>query len=104
MKKLVTVLKRAKAQLLRQTAPVVTLALVGVPQLAMAQAETATSSLNSLKSWMMLWIPLACTIGLIVSALAWMFHMLRLDFAVRLCIGMIIIGSASFIVGWFGLG
>jgi type IV secretory pathway VirB2 component (pilin) len=52
-------------------------------------------------SWLMTWIPTACIIGLIVSALAWMFHMLRLDWAVRLCVGMIVIGSASYIVGWF---
>lgn len=105
MKRIVTGIKRAKAFVSRQVAPLGTLALVGLPRLAMAMdgADTAGSSLSSLKAWLMTWIPIACVIGLIISALAWIFHMLRLDWAVRLCVGMIAIGSASYIVGWFGL-
>jgi hypothetical protein len=97
-------LKRVKDRLVREIAPFATLALVTGPAFAqMSGTDTSTSSLTSAQSWMMTWIPIACTLGLIVSALAWMFHMLRLDWAVRLCVGMICIGSASYIVGWFGL-
>jgi len=107
MKKLVMVLreglKRVKDRLVQEIAPFVTLALVTGPAFATSGTDTSTSSLTSAQTWFMTWIPTACTLGLIVSALAWMFHMLRLDWAVRLCAGMIVIGSASYIVGWFGL-
>lgn len=75
-----------------------------VPELALAAgADTGESSLNSFNSWMMTWIPLAATVLIIASAIAWMAHMLPASWAVRFVIGLIVVGSASYIVGLFGL-
>ncbi|HAN3098584.1 TPA: TrbC/VirB2 family protein [Escherichia coli O25b:H4-ST131] len=75
-----------------------------VPELALAAgADTGESSLSSVQSWMMTWIPIAATVLIIASAVAWIAHMLPASWAVRIVIGLIIIGSASYLVGLFGL-
>ncbi|HBV4265976.1 TPA: TrbC/VirB2 family protein [Klebsiella pneumoniae] len=75
-----------------------------VPELALAAgADTGESSMNSVNSWMMTWIPIGATILIIVSALAWIGHMLPASWAIRIVIGLIVIGSASYLVGLFGL-
>ncbi|MDU8491397.1 hypothetical protein RYA07_23890 [Pseudomonas syringae pv. actinidiae] len=66
--------------------------------------DTGSSSLASLKTWMMVWIPLACTIFLICAFLAIMFHMMRMEHLPRIAFCLIGIGSASLIVGFFGIG
>ncbi|KAF1008130.1 MAG: hypothetical protein V3Q69_13805 (plasmid) [Burkholderia sp.] len=65
--------------------------------------DTGTSSMTSLKTWMMTWIPIAATILIIVCAIAWIAHILRADWAVRIVIGLIVIGSVSYLVGLFRL-
>lgn len=59
--------------------------------------------MTSLKTWMMTWIPIAATILIIVCAIAWIAHILRADWAVRIVIGLIVIGSVSYLVGLFRL-
>ncbi|CAD0362308.1 TrbC/VirB2 family protein [Xanthomonas campestris pv. campestris] len=66
--------------------------------------DTGASSMNAIRTWLMTWIPIAATILVIVSFILWMAHILRQDFAVRLIVGLVGIGSASYIVGLFGLG
>lgn len=75
--------------------------------LAASQAfavDTGASSLNSLHSWLMLWIPMACILGIIAIGLGIFFHLLKLHQVVNPVIGLIVIGSASAIAGFFGLG
>lgn len=69
-----------------------------------AGVDTGTQSMNSIHSWMMTWIPIAATLLIIVSAIAWIAHLLRADWAVRIVVGLIVVGSASYLVGLFGLG
>lgn len=69
-----------------------------------AGVDTGSSSMNSINTWLMTWIPLLATILIIVSAIAWIAHMLRADFAIRIVVGLIVVGSASYIAGLFGLG
>ncbi|QSQ62252.1 TrbC/VirB2 family protein [Xanthomonas translucens] len=66
--------------------------------------DTGSSSMTSMQTWLMTWIPIAATILIIVSAIAWIAHLLRHEWAVRFVIGLIVIGSASYLVGLFGLG
>ncbi|MBZ5763333.1 TrbC/VirB2 family protein [Rhizobium sp. VS19-DR104.2] len=66
--------------------------------------DTGSSSMTSIQTWMMTWIPIAATILIIVSAIAWIAHLLRADWAVRIVVGLIVVGSASYLVGLFGLG
>ncbi|ASW48767.1 TrbC/VirB2 family protein [Xanthomonas hortorum] len=66
--------------------------------------DTGAASMNAIRTWLMTWIPIAATILVIVCFLAYMAHLLRQEFAVRMVIGLIGIGSASYIVGLFGLG
>ena len=73
-----------------------------VPELALAAgADTGESSMSSINSWLMTWIPIAATVLIIVSSIAWIAHMLPASWAVR--IGLIVVGSASYLVGLFGL-
>ncbi|HCN4499636.1 TPA: conjugal transfer protein TraM, partial [Escherichia coli] len=58
---------------------------------------------SSINSWLMTWIPIAATVLIIVSAIAWIAHMLPASWAVRIVIGLIVVGSASYLVGLFGL-
>ncbi len=49
-------------------------------------------------------IPIACTIGVIVSFLVWLFHLISAGFMFRLAIAMVGIGSASYLVSLTGIG
>jgi hypothetical protein len=66
--------------------------------------DTGSSSLNSLNTWLMLWIPIGCVLGIIGIGVAIFFHMMKLHEVVRPVIGLIVIGSAAAIAGFFGLG
>ena len=68
---------------------------------ALAQVNTAETGLSNVQDWMQEWIPILATLAVIVSALAWMAGFLRMDIAVRIVVGLIVIGSASYIVGFF---
>lgn len=68
-----------------------------------AGVDTASSSLNSIEQWMRTWIPIAATILVIVTAFMWMGHVMHHNVAMRIIGGLIIIGSASYLVGLFGL-
>ncbi|MEX3556190.1 MAG: TrbC/VirB2 family protein [Burkholderia gladioli] len=65
--------------------------------------DTGSSSLNSLHMWLLLWIPIGCIIimGLGLGVLA---HIIKLHQLVNPVIGLIIVGGASTIAGFFGLG
>ncbi|WP_193061067.1 TrbC/VirB2 family protein [Halomonas sp. 3A7M] len=68
---------------------------------AFAQVDTASSGLGALETWITTWIPLAATLAVIVIGLGLCFGMGRMDIALRVALGLIIIGSASYIVGLF---
>ncbi|EPR5023042.1 TPA: TrbC/VirB2 family protein [Pseudomonas aeruginosa] len=72
--------------------------------LAMAAGvDTASSSLNSVETWLRVWIPIACVLGIMVMALLWWLHAIHATFIIRGVVAMILIGSASYIVSFFGL-
>lgn len=71
---------------------------------ALAQVDTAESSLSNAQDWLNTWIPLACVLVIIGAGLALLAGMLRMDWFIRGTMGMIIIGSASYIVSFFGIG
>lgn len=81
-----------------------TMALITASNAAMAAGvDTGSSSLGALKQWMMTWIPIAATILIIITAIMWMSHVMHHNFAIRIVGGLIVIGSASYLVGLFGL-
>ncbi|MCT8308730.1 TrbC/VirB2 family protein (plasmid) [Xanthomonas translucens pv. translucens] len=61
--------------------------------------DTGASSMTALQTWLMTWIPIAATILIIVSVIAWIGHLLRHEWAIRIVIGLLVMGSASFLVG-----
>ena len=77
--------------------------MLGCSSAFAAGVDTGSTSMASMQTWMMTWIPIAAVVMIIVSALAWIAHLIRMDFAVRLVVGLILIGSASYLVGLFGL-
>lgn len=79
---------------------------VAAPEIALAAggADTGQSTGNNIKTWMDTWIPIGCTIGVMVSFLVWLFHLISAGFMFRLAIGMIGIGSASYLVSLTGIG
>ncbi|MGO3768167.1 TrbC/VirB2 family protein [Halomonas sp. AOP1-B1-8] len=68
---------------------------------AFAQVDTASQGLGQLESWFTTWIPLGATLAIIAVGLGLMFGFGRMDIAIRLCLGLILIGSASYLVGLF---
>lgn len=81
-------------------------ALLAAANVALAQAggvDTGASSLNNVKQWLMTWIPAAATIIIIAMAIAWMTHLIHAGIALRVIVGLIVVGSASYIVGLFQL-
>lgn len=75
-----------------------------MPELAMAAGvDTGESSMSSINDWLMTWIPVAATVLIVVCAIGWIAHVIRADFAIRVVVGLIVCGSASYLVGLFGL-
>lgn len=68
-----------------------------------AGTDTGSSAMTSLQTWMMEWIPLGAALLIIACAVAWIGHMIQAAFAVRVVVGLILIGSASYIVGLLGV-
>lgn len=74
------------------------------PMLACAAGiDTGEAALTSLQSWLNTWIPIACAICIMVCAFAWVLHLISIAWAVRVAIGLIFIGSASYLVSLMGL-
>jgi len=68
-----------------------------------AGTDTGSSAMSSLQAWMMEWIPIGAALLIIACAIGWIAHLVRADFAVRCVVGLIVVGSASYIVGLFGI-
>lgn len=68
-----------------------------------AGTDTGSSSMTSLQTWMMEWIPLGAALLIIACAIGWIAHVVQASFAVRCVVGLIVIGSASYLVGLFGI-
>lgn len=68
-----------------------------------AGVDTGSSSMNQLNTWLMTWIPIGAALGIVGVAGAWIFGMVPMSITVRVAIGLIVMGSASYIVGMFGL-
>jgi hypothetical protein len=81
-----------------QLAVAVSTALVATQAFAV---DTSSSGLNSLQSWFMIWIPLACALIIIVLGLGLMAHMVKLHQLIYPVAGLILIGSASALVAFF---
>ena len=76
-----------------------------LPEVAMAAgADTGESGATSFQTWLNEWIPIGCAIVIVVCAFAWMLHVISMAFASRIVIGLIIIGSASYLVSLLGVG
>lgn len=73
--------------------------MVSAPVLA--QVNTAETGLSNIQDWLTQWIPILATLAIIVAALAWMAGYARMDVAIRIVVGLIVIGSSSYIVGMF---
>lgn len=83
----------------------VALLCIAAPELALAGgADTGASTGNNIKAWLDTWIPIACTIIVIVSFLVWLAHLISAGFMFRMAIAMIGIGSASYLVSLTGIG
>ena len=68
---------------------------------ALAQVDTAEEGLQNIEDWMTQWIPILATLAIMAAALAWMTGFARMDLAIRIILGLIVIGSASYLVGLF---
>jgi len=92
--------------LLKKYGPALLTALfcLAAPEIAMAAGtDTGESGATSIQTWLNEWIPIACAIAIVVAALAWMMHMLPMSWAVRMGVGLIVIGSASYLVSLTGV-
>ena len=74
------------------------------PTLALAAGiDTGEAAMTSIQSWLNTWIPIACAICIMVCAFAWILHLISIAWAVRVAIGLIFIGSASYLVSLLGV-
>lgn len=74
------------------------------PAFAMAAGiDTGEAAMTSIQSWLNTWIPVACAICIMVCAFAWILHLISIAWAVRVAIGLIFIGSASYLVSLMGV-
>ncbi|AKK25110.1 hypothetical protein MB84_30785 (plasmid) [Pandoraea oxalativorans] len=63
--------------------------------------DTSSSGLNSVQTWLMVWIPIGCALIIIALGVGLMAHMVKLHQLVYPTLGLIVIGSASTLVGYF---
>jgi len=96
------ILFAAVSRALLMTGALVLTFLASSPAIA-AGTDTGSSALSSLQAWMMEWIPIGAALLIIACALGWIAHLVRADFAVRCVVGLIVVGSASYLVGLFGI-
>lgn len=76
-----------------------------LPEVAMAAgADTGESGATSLQTWLNEWIPIGAAIAIVVCAFAWMLHLISMAWASRVAIGLIVMGSASYLVSLTGVG
>jgi len=68
-----------------------------------AGIDTGEAAMTSIQSWLNTWIPVACAICIMVCAFAWMLHLISISWASRVAIGLIFIGSASYLVSLMGV-
>ncbi|MBT0731476.1 TrbC/VirB2 family protein [Rosenbergiella nectarea] len=68
-----------------------------------AGIDTGEAAMTSIQSWLNTWIPVACAICIMVCAFAWMLHLISIAWASRVAIGLIFIGSASYLVSLMGV-
>jgi len=68
-----------------------------------AGTDTGSSAMTSLQTWMMEWIPLGAALLIIACAIGWIAHLVKAAFAVRCVVGLIVVGSASYLVGLLGV-
>lgn len=66
-----------------------------------AGIDTATSGLTALQSWLKLWAPVAAGIGVAVLGLTCVFTHVGIRDVARPIFGLLIFGSASYIVSFF---
>lgn len=79
--------------------------MVQHPALAASGMDTGTQTWNAVHTWLSRWVPIACGAVIVVLGVGWgVFHAIPGSFAGRAIIGMLIAGSASYIVSLTGLG
>lgn len=67
--------------------------------------DTSSETWNNVHTWLSTWVPLACGAVIVVLGIGWgVFHAIPGAFAGRAIIGMLIAGSASYIVSLTGFG
>lgn len=69
-----------------------------------AQVDTSAQSLGNAQDWIMGWITPGSILIIIAAAIAWMCNLIRMDWAVKITVAMIVIGSAPYIANFFGIG
>lgn len=78
--------------------------LIQHPALAASGMDTSTTAWNNIHTWLTRWVPLACGAVIVVLSIGWgVFHAIPGSFAGRAIIGMMVAGSASYIVDLVGL-
>lgn len=84
----------------------VALLCIAAPELALAAGgvDTASSTGNNLLQWLNTWIPIACTIGVMVGFLLWLFHVIPASWMFRAAIALVGIGSTSYLISLTGIG
>lgn len=80
------------------------LLIAACPTLTLAAGiDTGQAAISSIQSWLNTWIPMACAVVIVICAFAWILHMISIAWAARVAIGLIFIGSASYLVSLLGV-
>lgn len=67
--------------------------------------DTSSTTWNNVHTWLSTWVPIMCGAVIVVLGIGWgVLHAIPGAFAGRAILGMLIAGSASYIVSLTGLG
>lgn len=75
------------------------------PAFASGGMDTSTETWNNIQTWLNTWIPLMCAVGVIVVGIGWgVLHVIPPSKGWTAILGMMIAGSASYLVSLTGIG
>lgn len=76
---------------------------VSHPAFAAGGVDTGLSTVSAIRDWINDWVPIVAVIAIIALGISWMMGLIQAGTAIKTSFGVIIIGSAAYLVSLAGL-